>query len=88
MTQRVLESRGYGGYFVLRAGHGLGLEIHEPPWIMAGNDEPLAEGMVFSVEPGVYVPGEFGIRIEDIVVVTKAGVRTLAGFDRELVVKG
>ena len=86
-TRGVLESRGYGEYFVHRTGHGLGLETHEPPWIMAGNDEPLAEGMVFSVEPGVYVPGEFGIRIEDIVVVTKAGVRTLTGFDHQLVVK-
>lgn len=82
-----LEAHGYGEYFVHRTGHGLGLEVHEPPWIMAGNDAPLAEGMVFSVEPGVYIPGRFGVRIEDIVVVTEAGARTLTGFSHDLVVK-
>ncbi|MEW5958393.1 MAG: aminopeptidase P family protein [Chloroflexota bacterium] len=86
-TRRVLEAAGYGDYFIHRTGHGLGLEIHEPPWIMAGNEQILAEGMVFSVEPGVYLPGQFGIRIEDIVAVTGAGVRTLTGFDHQLVVK-
>ncbi len=54
---------------------------------MAGNNTPLAEGMVFSVEPGVYIPGEFGVRIEAIVAVTEAGARTLTGFDHDLVVK-
>lgn len=82
-----LEAAGYGDYFIHRTGHGLGLEVHEPPWIMAGNDQLLAEGMVFSVEPGVYLPDRFGIRIEDIVAVTTAGVRTLTGFDHALVVK-
>jgi Xaa-Pro aminopeptidase len=87
VTRGVLEKRGYGEYFIHRTGHGLGLEVHEPPWIMAGNAAPLAEGMVFSVEPGVYIPGKFGVRIEDIVVVTPSGARTLTGFDRELIVK-
>lgn len=86
-ARRVLDEAGYGPYFIHRTGHGLGLEIHEPPWIMEGNTEPLAPGMVFSVEPGVYLPGEFGIRIEDIVAVTETGVRTLTGFSHELVVK-
>ncbi|GIK38411.1 MAG: peptidase M24 [Chloroflexota bacterium] len=86
-TRSTLEAAGYGDYFIHRTGHGLGLEIHEAPYIMAGNEQPLEEGMVFSVEPGVYLPGQFGIRIEDIVAVTGTGVRTLTGFDRQLVIK-
>ncbi|MFQ5342745.1 MAG: M24 family metallopeptidase [Anaerolineae bacterium] len=86
-ARSTLEARGYGEYFVHRTGHGIGLEGHEPPWIMAGNHTPLAEGMAFSIEPGVYLPGKFGVRIEDIVVVTEAGVRTLTGFEHELVVR-
>ena len=86
-THAVLVSHGLGEHFIHRTGHGLGLEVHEAPWIMAGNETPLAEGMVFSVEPGIYLPGQYGIRIEDIVVVTDSGVRTLTGFDHDLVVK-
>jgi Xaa-Pro aminopeptidase len=82
-----LDAAGYAEYFVHRTGHGLGLEIHEPPWIMAGNEQLLEAGMVFSVEPGVYIPDQFGVRIEDIVVVTETGVRTLTGFDHQLVIK-
>jgi len=79
-----LEETGYGQHFIHRTGHGLGLEGHEPPYITAGSEQVLEEGMVFSIEPGVYLPGEFGIRIEDIVVVTSDGVRTLTGFPHEL----
>jgi Xaa-Pro aminopeptidase len=86
-ARSVLEARGYGEHFIHRTGHGLGLEVHEAPYIMAGNQQRLETGMVFSVEPGVYFPGQFGIRIEDIVVVTESGVRTFTGFDRGLVVK-
>ncbi len=86
-ARTVLETAGYGEYFVHRTGHGLGLSTHEPPWIMAGNEQPLEEGMVFSIEPGVYLPGQFGIRIEDIVVVTASGARVLTGFDHQLTVK-
>lgn len=86
-ARSALAAAGYGDYFIHRTGHGVGLEIHEPPYIMAGNDQLLAEGMVFSVEPGIYLPGQFGIRIEDIVAVTATGVRTLTGFDHQLVVK-
>ncbi|MCS7259632.1 MAG: aminopeptidase P family protein [Anaerolineae bacterium] len=86
-ARAVLEAAGYAEQFIHRTGHGLGLSVHEPPWIMAGNEQPLEEGMVFSIEPGVYFPGQFGIRIEDIVVVTASGAHTLTGLDRQLVVK-
>jgi Xaa-Pro aminopeptidase len=83
-ARRSLEEAGCGQYFIHRTGHGLGLEVHEPPYIMAGNEQVLEEGMVFSIEPGVYLPGQFGIRIEDIVLVTSDGARTLTGFPHEL----
>jgi Xaa-Pro aminopeptidase len=86
-TRSTLEQAGYGQYFIHRTGHGLGLEIHEPPWITSESDTVLEEGMVFSVEPGVYLPGKFGIRIEDIVVVTADGCRCLTGVGHELIVK-
>ena len=87
VTRDSLENAGYGDYFIHRTGHGLGVEVHEPPWIMVGNEQILEQGMVFSVEPGVYIPGQFGIRIEDIVVVTQRGCRTLTSFPHELVIK-
>lgn len=87
-ARRHLEQAGYGDFFVHRTGHGLGLEMHEPPWIMAGNEEPLQPDMVFSVEPGVYLPGRFGVRVEDIVVVTGGDCRVLSNLSRELIIKG
>ncbi|WP_396930425.1 M24 family metallopeptidase [Mycolicibacterium sp.] len=69
----VLAEAGLAEYFVHRTGHGIGLSVHEEPYIVAGNDLPLAEGMAFSVEPGIYFPGRWGARIEDIVVVTADG---------------
>jgi len=86
-TRGALVLEGLGEYFVHRTGHGLGLEVHESPWIMECNEMPLETGMVFSVEPGVYLPDQYGIRIEDIVVVTDTGVRMLTGLDHELVIK-
>ena len=86
-TRSSLEAQGYGEHFIHRTGHGLGLEVHEAPYITATNEQPLEIGMVFSVEPGVYLPGQFGVRIEDVVVVTDAGERTLTGFDHQLIVK-
>jgi Xaa-Pro aminopeptidase len=86
-TRSVIEEAGYGRYFFHRTGHGLGMDVHEPPWISATNEQVLEPGMVFSVEPGIYLPDRFGIRIEDIVAVTDDGCRCLTGLDRDLIVK-
>ncbi len=77
---------GYGELFAHRTGHGIGLEVHEPPYIVEGSDLPLAPGMTFSIEPGIYLPGRFGVRIEDIVAVTDAGARRLNDAPRGLTV--
>lgn len=82
----VLVAAGYGAWFVHRTGHGIGLEVHEEPYLVADNTEPLTPGMAFSVEPGIYLPGRFGIRIEDIVVLTADGARRLNDSPRDLVV--
>ena len=77
-ARSVIEEAGYGEYFIHRTGHGLGLEAHEPPYIVAGNKRILQPGMTFTVEPGIYLPGRGGVRIEDDVVVTKDGRRNLS----------
>jgi Xaa-Pro aminopeptidase len=76
-ARTIIERAGFGPRFVHRTGHGVGLEIHEPPYLVAGNDAPLAAGMVHSVEPGIYLPGRFGVRLEDLVVVESGGGRRL-----------
>jgi len=81
----VLEAAGHGHHFVHRTGHGIGLEEHEDPYIVAGNDRPLEPGMAFSIEPGIYLPGRWGMRIEDIVVVTEDGGERLDRIDRAAV---
>jgi Xaa-Pro aminopeptidase len=72
-ARRIIAEAGYGGYFIHRTGHGIGVEEHEDPYIVAGNATPLAAGHAFSVEPGIYVPGRFGLRLEDIVVAAPDG---------------
>ena len=83
-ARRIVEAGGYGERFFHRTGHGIGLEVHEPPYMIEGNETPLSAGMTFSVEPGVYLDGRFGVRIEDIVAVTEDGVERLNRSTREL----
>ncbi|WP_308123543.1 M24 family metallopeptidase [Modestobacter marinus] len=84
-AREVITAAGWGEHFIHRTGHGIGLDTHEAPYVVAGNDLPLEPGMAFSVEPGIYLAGRCGARIEDIVVCTDDGVRTLNRGPRELV---
>ncbi len=84
-ARQIISEAGYGEQFVHRTGHGIGLEEHEEPWIVGGNHEQVRAGMAFSVEPGIYLPGRHGARIEDIVVVTDDGAERLNRTTRELV---
>lgn len=83
-ARRVFEEAGYATYFVHRTGHGLGLDVHEPPYLYSENRAPLEVGMTFTVEPGLYFPGQGGIRIEDDVVLTEEGGRVLSTLPRHL----
>lgn len=84
-ARAVIEAAGYGAQFIHRTGHGLGLEVHEPPYIVAGNDAALVPGNVFTVEPGVYLPQRGGVRVEDDCLITETGVEVLTTFPRELI---
>jgi Xaa-Pro aminopeptidase len=86
VARDLIAGAGWGEHFIHRTGHGIGLDTHEPPYIVAGNDVPLVPGMAFSVEPGIYLADRVGARIEDIVVCTEDGVRTLNERPRELAV--
>ncbi|WP_190130000.1 aminopeptidase P family protein [Streptomyces mashuensis] len=84
VARQVIRRAGYGEYFIHRTGHGIGVTTHEPPYLVEGEHLPLVPGMTFSIEPGVYLPGRFGVRIEDIVVCTESGGRRLNNTEREL----
>ncbi|MFF4543806.1 aminopeptidase P family protein [Streptomyces sp. NPDC001406] len=85
-ARAVIAGAGYGEYFIHRTGHGIGVTTHEPPYMIEGETQPLVPGMCFSVEPGIYLPGRFGVRIEDIVTVTADGGRRLNNTTRDMVI--
>lgn len=85
-ARTLITEAGYGDRFVHRTGHGIGLELHEPPYLVEGNETPLAPGMTFSDEPGIYLEGRFGVRIEDQVLVTADGAERLNRATRDLTV--
>jgi Xaa-Pro aminopeptidase len=84
MARRVIDEAGYGEYFIHRTGHGIGLTTHEPPYMVEGEERTLVPGMCFSIEPGIYLPGRLGVRIEDIVTVTETGGRRLNNTSHDL----
>ena len=84
ITRQAISAAGWGDYFVHRTGHGIGLSTHEEPFIMEGNDLALEEGMAFSIEPGIYLEGKWGMRLEDIVVLTNDGYESLNQAPRDV----
>ncbi len=88
VARSVIAAAGLGQYFIHRTGHGIGIEEHEDPYLVAGNDTPLVVGHAFSIEPGIYFPGRFGMRLEDIVVVGEDGAIPLNTVDHSLVAVG
>jgi len=85
-ARRVISDGGYGEYFIHRTGHGIGVTTHEPPYIVEGEAQPLIPGLCFSIEPGVYLPGRFGVRLEDIVTVTEDGGRRFNNTSHDLAI--
>jgi Xaa-Pro aminopeptidase len=87
-ARQVITDAGFGEYFIHRTGHGIGMEAHEDPYMVEGNALPIAPGHAFSVEPGIYLPGRWGMRLEDIVVATEQGPLSMNFADHALVTLG
>ena len=85
VARRIITAAGFGDYFIHRTGHGIGLDAHEDPYIVSGNSLPLEAGHAFSVEPGIYLPGRWGMRLEDIVVATIEGPDLMNHAERSLI---
>jgi len=85
IARKVIDDAGYGEYFTHRLGHGIGLEVHEPPYIVRGNPQELKPGMCHSIEPGIYIEGKFGIRIEELVCICETGLELLTFMSRDLI---
>ncbi|MFJ9812809.1 M24 family metallopeptidase [Streptomyces sp. NPDC101158] len=86
-ARKVITDAGYGEFFIHRTGHGIGVTTHEPPYMIEGEERPIVPGMCFSIEPGVYLPGRFGVRIEDIVTLTEDGTgRRFNNTSREMAI--
>ena len=88
VAREIIEDAGYGEYIIHRTGHGLGLEVHEPPDMSPLNDKPIVPGNVFTIEPGIYLPGRGGVRIEDNIVATDGGGRSMSSFTHDLITVG
>jgi len=86
VARKIIGDAGYGEYFTHRTGHGLGLEVHEEPYIVQGNKTILKPGMTFTIEPGIYLPGKFGVRIEDNLAVTEKAFRLLSSLEKEMLI--
>jgi Xaa-Pro dipeptidase len=84
VARKVIDSAGFGDYFIHRLGHGIGLQVHEHPYIVRNNKLEMEPGMTFTIEPGIYIVGEVGVRIEDTVVCTQEGCESLTRMSREL----
>jgi Xaa-Pro dipeptidase len=82
----VITNAGYGEYFTHRTGHGLGMQGHEEPYVRGDNPQKLEPGMTFTIEPGIYLPGRGGVRIEDDVLVTETGLESFTDLNRDLIV--
>jgi len=82
----VIEKAGYGKYFTHRTGHSIGIEVHDFGDVSSVNTEEVAPGMIFSIEPGIYLSGDIGVRIEDLVLVTETGVEVLNQFTKDLII--
>ena len=85
-ARAVIDAAGYGKYFVHSYGHGLGIQIHEEPYASLAGEKPLCAGAVVSAEPGIYLPGKFGVRIEDVTVLTKDGCEVLTKSPKNLII--